>query len=226
MAITVKQPFLPILALLICQLLVLIIQPLLLSGNSFTLLYGLVAGFLLTGVMLTSLQQTHRIFKWFIMLTVLLSGVLYYISPDVQLYKTTYIVAIIMLLVVGTVMQIGAILKSSRVDKTVLIICINCYITSAYAGAALSWLIETLIPGSFSISHPVAIHQLHDFVYFSFVTMATLGYGDVTPVNEFAKVAAIFISLFGQLYVAIFIAVVLGKYLQHQQQVSSANEQN
>ena len=49
-----------------------------------------------------------------------------------------------------------------------------------------------------------------EWLYFSFVTMTTLGYGDITPNNEWAGTLAYAQALIGQLYVALTIARVVG----------------
>ena len=48
--------------------------------------------------------------------------------------------------------------------------------------------------------------QLPTFTYFSFVTMTTLGYGDITPVTENARTLAWLEALIGQLYLAVMVA--------------------
>ena len=45
-----------------------------------------------------------------------------------------------------------------------------------------------------------------DWVYFSFVTLTTVGYGDITPVARAARSLAMLEALVGQLYPAIIIA--------------------
>jgi voltage-gated potassium channel Kch len=45
-----------------------------------------------------------------------------------------------------------------------------------------------------------------DFIYFSTITLTTLGYGDITPLNPFARTAVMFEAFTGQLYPAILIA--------------------
>lgn len=49
-----------------------------------------------------------------------------------------------------------------------------------------------------------------DCIYYSFTTLTTLGYGDVTPKTPFSKFLSIFESLVGQLYLAIFVAQLIG----------------
>jgi hypothetical protein len=48
-------------------------------------------------------------------------------------------------------------------------------------------------------------------LYFSFVTLATLGYGDYTPAHELARTLAIVEALFGQLYLVTVIAVLVSR---------------
>jgi len=55
-------------------------------------------------------------------------------------------------------------------------------------------------PGSF---------DLGTGVYFSFVTLATLGYGDIVPASELARGLAIFEAVSGQLYLAVLVAALI-----------------
>jgi hypothetical protein len=55
-------------------------------------------------------------------------------------------------------------------------------------------------------------NQIYGFVYFSFVTMTTLGYGDITPANIVVGTLTYMEALFGQLFVAIMIARLVGLY--------------
>ncbi len=52
-----------------------------------------------------------------------------------------------------------------------------------------------------------------DFVYYSFVTLTTLGYGDVSPVGPVAKSLAYMESVVGQFYIAILVASLVGAHL-------------
>jgi hypothetical protein len=48
-------------------------------------------------------------------------------------------------------------------------------------------------------------------LYFSFVTLATLGYGDYTPAHELGRTLAIVEALFGQLYLVTVIALLVSR---------------
>lgn len=54
--------------------------------------------------------------------------------------------------------------------------------------------------------------QTFDLLYFSFTTLTTVGYGDVTPVSQLAKVVANFEAIIGVIYPAIFISRLVGGY--------------
>lgn len=76
--------------------------------------------------------------------------------------------------------------------------------------APLFFLIELNFPDSFILPEN---WEYYDFIYFSYVTLTTVGFGDITPVHPFAKSFTILISIAGQLYLTILIAIVIGKYL-------------
>jgi hypothetical protein len=50
------------------------------------------------------------------------------------------------------------------------------------------------------------------FLYFSYVTMLTLGYGDYTPANQVGKTFAVMEALFGQLYLVTVVAVLVSSF--------------
>ena len=56
-----------------------------------------------------------------------------------------------------------------------------------------------------------------EWLYFSFVTMTTLGYGDVLPVSATAKAMAYMQAVFGQFYIAVLVAGLVGAYVAQQE---------
>ncbi len=57
-----------------------------------------------------------------------------------------------------------------------------------------------------------SITHLGESIYFSFVSLATLGYGDILPLKPYSRSLAIWITISGQLYIAIIIALLVGKF--------------
>lgn len=76
-------------------------------------------------------------------------------------------------------------------------------------------LLEHLHPGSFhfSLAKPTG-HMINSssFTYFSFITLTTIGYGDIAPVTKYAKLLVIMEAILGQLYIAIFLARIIASY--------------
>ena len=92
---------------------------------------------------------------------------------------------------------------------------INVYLLLGIAGSILFNALYSFEPTSFMYSSEMLKYH-SDFIYFSFVTMTTLGYGDITPVHSLARSLAIFFSVSGQLYLTMIIAMLVGKFIGQQ----------
>ena len=81
------------------------------------------------------------------------------------------------------------------------------YLTIGIVFVALYTLVGALAPGSFT---GIKVHDRvslpPDLVYFSFVTLTTLGYGDIVPVHPFARSLSNLEAILGQLYPATLLA--------------------
>jgi hypothetical protein len=55
--------------------------------------------------------------------------------------------------------------------------------------------------------------RIHLFTYYSFVTLTTVGYGDVTPISTPARTCAWLEALTGQFYLAVLVAGLVGALL-------------
>lgn len=94
---------------------------------------------------------------------------------------------------------------------------------AAYLLFGITWasayhLISLLDPKAFSGSGMESGTSIASFVYYSFVTLTTVGYGDVTPVHVVARSLAILEALTGQLYPAILLARLVSLEIRDQQQ--------
>jgi voltage-gated potassium channel len=71
-------------------------------------------------------------------------------------------------------------------------------------------------PASFTLPLAAAGQPAHmmqaDLTYFSLVTLATVGYGDVLPATHTARMLAMFQAVVGQFYVAVVVALFVGMY--------------
>jgi voltage-gated potassium channel len=121
------------------------------------------------------------------------------------------------------VFMVRHIAKSKKVDATIIVNSINGYMLIGILGSALLAMAEILQKSLYHVDTGAinfaggTARGFHDFLYFSFVTLTTLGYGDVTPISAFAKSVTVIIAVTGQLYLTILIAMLVGKFLSRRE---------
>jgi len=100
------------------------------------------------------------------------------------------------------------------VNKIIGSICI--YLMVAVIFAFLNMLINRAVPGSFSNLRATGFtEQLSEFIYYSFVTLNTLGYGDISPVGSLARVASILEATFGVFFLAVLVASLVSMHITY-----------
>jgi len=106
--------------------------------------------------------------------------------------------------------------NSERVDRSVIFGLMSGYISLGLLGFFTFYCIELFSPGSFHgilRSLPI-VEKIEDLIYFSYITLMTVGYGDISPVSEIAKKATVLLGMMGQFYLVIVTAVVIEKYIR------------
>jgi hypothetical protein len=93
-------------------------------------------------------------------------------------------------------------------------------IMGAFSGYVLLGWLGSFVFAAINIYDPQAFSQPLNYwidfdkiVYFSFISLTTIGYGDIYPVNEYAQRISVVLGLTGQFYLAVIIGVLIGKYL-------------
>ncbi|MGO9567308.1 MAG: potassium channel family protein [Desulfomonilaceae bacterium] len=118
-------------------------------------------------------------------------------------------------------LMLSAILKAREVTHQLIISAVNLYLILGMFYAHIYTILDWFNPESFSLQVPKQESASH-FVYFSFVTLATLGYGDITPKTEFAQRLAITEAIMGQFYGSLVVAYLLSLYIGHRIRVSDS----
>jgi hypothetical protein len=107
------------------------------------------------------------------------------------------------------------ILRAHRVNSEVMYAGISVYLLLGLSWMFAYQLVAQLVPGSFAFSTgPAASQTMDGFTayYFSFVTLTTVGYGDITPVSNGARALAAMEAMTGTLYVAVLISRLVALY--------------
>jgi len=103
----------------------------------------------------------------------------------------------------------------TQVDRNLLFGAMCVYLLMGLIWAILYGLIYQFWPGSFNgIEGIEGKAPMDTLLYFSFITLASLGYGDITPVAPLARTLAYLEVISGQLYIAIMLAGLVGLFLK------------
>lgn len=121
-----------------------------------------------------------------------------------------------------TLLMLNSLIYARRVSADTIVGGICVYLLIGLCFAMMFGLICDVEPGSIAEGEPpVAITRAMSgefshatkLLYYSFVTITTLGYGDITPRTELAQMLAVAEAVIGQLYLAIFVARLVALYV-------------
>ena len=167
---------------------------------------GIESATLLVALLASGARRVTVIVALMVITLGLLSGLSAGITASGHLATTTSGLTVL-LIVVAPVTVVRGLVERRTIDlKTVL-------------GALCLYVMFGLFFTTFfttiqSISHHPFFVQIHhgdpsDFLYFSFVTITTVGYGDLTAVRGFSRTLASFEAMFGQLYLVTVVALLV-----------------
>lgn len=84
------------------------------------------------------------------------------------------------------------------------------YLLIATAFAQLYWVLGQVLEKPFNQAIPAS--QISTLLYFSMITMSTVGYGFIAPVNPYVRMVAAFESVTGIFYIAVVVARLVSSY--------------
>lgn len=115
---------------------------------------------------------------------------------------------------------LGYILSATEVDNETLCACLSGFLMIGLLWATGYILLGQLDPHAFNFTLPGQTMDGFEAFYFSFVTLSTIGYGDITPVSRVAKMLCVMEAITGMFYVAVLVARLVSIYS------SSANQKS
>lgn len=185
-----------------------------------SLLASVVISLLYLNVMLVALSASgaHRLFRQFLVLLWVLSFSTRFWTPAgmEQIFFVFSKSIGSLLLTVCIASMAHFIFFRQRITADTLFASVVIYVLLAMLFGQLYSITDTLLPGSFTYPAGLAVENgpLRDisYNYFSFVTIATLGYGDIAPRHPVAQILASMEAMIGQFYVAIVVARIVSLY--------------
>jgi Ion channel len=126
-----------------------------------------------------------------------------------------FLVSGLVLIVFAIAHLLHFVLRAPSVTTEVLCASISAYLMLGLMWTMAYWLVDQLTPGgAFSFNTNTGPRSMNGFTgfYFSFITLSTVGYGDITPVSRIARWLAAMEAMTGLLYVAVLIARLVSLY--------------
>ena len=105
---------------------------------------------------------------------------------------------------------------------------IGVYLLMGYVFFYVFNTLELIRPGSFleggrRLKPPVNVNHLlirrPELIYYSFVTLTTVGFGDIVPVHPVARVLTVLEALVGQIYLVTYLALIVGNFSSQRSRV-------
>ncbi len=130
---------------------------------------------------------------------------------------------VVVLIAFFSISILAYVLRGGRVtvDRIFAAVCV--YLLIGYAWTFAYALIEALQPGSFAgadgnsaaVTPGNYVDQVLELRYFSFMTLTTVGYGDIVPRTSIARTLAALEGITGQVYLMVLVARLVGLHIVH-----------
>jgi len=123
------------------------------------------------------------------------------------------------------IIVLSDVLRAEKVTTDTIHAAICVYLLMGVTWALLYSVMEGIRPESFVIAQGQfsgATDYVPHFLYYSFVTLTTLGFGDITPLTPAAKSFSYMEAVTGQIYIAVLIARLVGLHIAHSMKKDSS----
>ena len=204
--------------ILISLLLLIFVYPAFESGGVGTKLFNLfVSATLLCGVYIVSSKKRHFLIALCLGLPALATTWANTLVANSALEVVTQVFWLLFFLFTALTI-LPYVLRADKVTREIIFGAISVYLLLGVAWGGVYSLLEVARPGSFIVAaenNPDNVLNMSDFNYYSFTTLTTLGYGDITPVTSRARSLAILEAITGVLYMAVLIATLVGTHVAH-----------
>jgi len=179
---------------------------------------GLYVQIAFTGLLVIGLWSFHRSRRGFIIGIILatasaISALVNAFVPGDLLVLGTMLI-LIAFCAMSLSIALRQVLLTEDIDLNRLVGAVCAYLLMGFMFGLIHILVAWLLPGSYKgIGPPVVEDQGVQYIYYSFVTLTTLGYGDVTPVRPLAEAVAYIEAVIGVFYIAILVGTLIGLML-------------
>jgi hypothetical protein len=171
------------------------------------LLDSLLAANLLAAIMPANLVKNRRILLAFMIVLWLARPLALWLDHHMLSVITIGIWTLVGLIAAAAALRYA--LRARTVDNEHVYAALSAYLLAGLYFGLLYWVLEQLTSGAFTTSGNFSRMTA---IYFSFVTLATLGYGDIVPHTDIARSLTILEGVGGQLFLAVLVARLVSLY--------------
>jgi hypothetical protein len=216
------------LALLICILLFFAASPFVVAFRHGILVLNIIGTAVLVAASYALSERRHLFTIAIVLSAISIIGIVLLVAFAQHWAALVSHICLFVLLAFFSVTILAYVLRGGRVtaDKIFAAICV--YLLIGYAWAFAYSLADEIQPGSFAGPTEPArsdyVARGMQMRYFSFMTLTTVGYGDVVPRSSAARTMAALEAVMGQLYLTVLVARLVGLHIVHGSGLRSGKE--
>jgi len=172
------------------------------------------------GVISMSHHPAIRVFAGIVACVAIVLRWMMHLLPSPLIFKLGSLSALIFLILLTLVLLYKVFKESGKVTVDKIKGAIAVYLLFGLTWSILYGLLEQILPNAFNLPGMADISSADRqqmLTYFSFVTLTTVGYGDITPTHEVTRMFAIMEALCGQLYPATLLARLVSLEVMHRE---------
>jgi hypothetical protein len=209
-------------ALLVGLLILIVLGPLEPLSGSALIIELLFASILVGGLYSVGLTARHWIFIALTALTLVTRSVASF--SELAMFHDAALALTAIWLATAMWTMIVRLFRQRDVTVDTILGAAVAYLAAAVAFTMLYQWIERAAPGSFTglpdytDENPRAM--VHSLLYFSLISLTTIGFGDIVPVSEIARPLSALEGAFGQLYLTVIVARLVALHITRQQSSS------
>ncbi|MGH1383452.1 ion channel [Kordia sp.] len=170
-----------------------------------------------SGILLVSKKKK---IMWFLIILFIVAMIAFGNSLLIKVERNEFILmrlsVYFIFYIIVTVHIIQQVWREKEVDRMVIIGLMSGYISLGFLAFFMLLSIELITPNSFTgilLDTQSLEIRADSIMYYAYITLLTIGYGDIIPTTPIAQKAVVLIGLIGQFYIVIITSVVVAKYV-------------
>lgn len=155
------------------------------------------------------LENKNKWMKW-ILIVAIIANIVLFVDSRSYIQAATFVISVVTF-TIATGLLIAHISAHKNVSIGVVVQAICGYMLIGIIGSLLNGILLIFDPDAISIVGEQ--DKFSSLIYYTFITLTTIGYGEITPLTASARSVSIFVGVSGQIYLTVIIAMIVGKFL-------------